>query len=101
MAQQKNYTIKVRIWIEEDNGPFLGYGKVKLLENIQKIGSITNAAKEMGMSYKKAWELVNVLKERSVKPLVHKIIGGSKGSGAELTNEGEAAVQQFYCWKTS
>lgn len=84
------------MWIEEDEGAFLGHGRIKLLENIKKTGSITNAAKAMDMSYRKAWELVKKINEKADKPLVEKIIGGKNGSGAQLTAEGENAIENFY-----
>ena len=51
MSSIKKYKIEVLLWIKETEAPFLGIGKIWLLENIQKIGSITNAAKEMKMAY--------------------------------------------------
>lgn len=52
MAENKKYTIEVRMWIEETEGAFLGIGKIWLLENIRKTGSITNLCKrnENGLS---------------------------------------------------
>lgn len=96
MEQLNNYTVKIRIWIEQDEDAFLGWGRIQLLENIQKTGSITNAAKEMNMSYRKAWELVKKMNDKTQKPLVEKIIGGRTGSGAKLTKEGEMAIEKFY-----
>ncbi|MNL73720.1 hypothetical protein D3C87_1992210 [compost metagenome] len=50
MADSKKYKVEVRVWIEETEGAFLGIGKIWLLENIRKTGSITNAAKAMKMA---------------------------------------------------
>lgn len=94
--QKKKYTISVRIWINEDGGPFLGIGRVILLEKIKKTGSITNAAKAIKMSYRQAWQLVDDMNKRANTPLVDKILGGKKGSGAVLTKAGEQAVKEFY-----
>lgn len=96
MQQQNQYSVKIRMWIEQDEGAFLGWGRIQLLENIQKTGSITNAAKQMNMSYRKAWELVKKMNEKAQKPLVEKIIGGKNGSGAFLTNEGEKVIEKFH-----
>lgn len=95
MAETKKYDIKVRLWIEETEGPFLGIGKVWLLENIQKTGSITNAAKEMKMAYRQAWQLVEEMNKRSESPLVEKLLGGKGGGGARLTEAGVKAIQTF------
>ncbi|MBE8727231.1 winged helix-turn-helix domain-containing protein [Flavobacterium hungaricum] len=96
MSENKKYNIEVRIWIEETSGPFLGIGKVWLLENIQKNGSITNAAKEMKMAYRQAWQLVEEMNQRAESPLVEKLLGGKGGGGAKLTEAGERAIAVFY-----
>lgn len=95
MPNKKKYTVKARLWIEETNGPFLGIGKIWLLENIQKTGSITNAAKEMKMAYRQAWQLVEEMNQRAENPLVEKLLGGKGGGGARLTEAGEKAIQTF------
>lgn len=96
MPENKKYNIEVRLWIEETEGPFLGIGKIWLLENIRKTGSITNAAKEMKMSYRQAWQLVEEMNKRSENRLVEKLLGGKGGGGAKLTEAGEKAITIFY-----
>jgi molybdate transport system regulatory protein len=96
MPENKKYDIKVRLWVEEAEGPFLGIGKIWLLENIRKTGSITNAAKEMKMAYRQAWQLVEEMNKRAENPLVEKLLGGKGGGGARLTEAGENAIQTFY-----
>jgi len=96
MSSTKQYKIEVRLWIEETEGPFLGIGKIWLLENIQKTGSITNAAKEMKMAYRQAWQLVQEMNKRAENPLVEKLLGGKGGGGARLTEAGERAISTFY-----
>ena len=83
------------MWIEESDGPFLGIGKIWLLENIRKTGSITNAAKEMKMAYRQAWQLVEEMNKRAESPLVEKLLGGKGGGGARLTVAGEKAIVTF------
>ena len=73
----------------------LGPGKVALLEQIAATGSISAAARAMEMSYKRAWDLVEELKEIFGKPLVAAKTGGKRGGGAELTAAGEQVVRQF------
>ncbi|MEL1255067.1 LysR family transcriptional regulator [Flavobacterium sp. DGU38] len=96
MSDNKKYNVEVRLWIEESDGPFLGIGKVWLLENIRKTGSITNAAKEMKMAYRQAWQLVEEMNRRAESPLVVKLLGGKGGGGARLTEAGERAIAVFY-----
>jgi len=89
------FTIKGTIWIESKKGAFLGSGRVLLLENIKKHGSITTAAKAMKMSYRQAWELVNSMNKQSKRPLVVTASGGAGGGGTVLTKEGEKAISTF------
>ncbi len=96
MADSKKYKVEVRVWIEETEGAFLGIGKIWLLENIRKTGSITNAAKEMKMAYRQAWQLVEEMNQRAESPLVEKLLGGKGGGGAKLTEAGERAIAVFY-----
>ncbi|WP_229029152.1 winged helix-turn-helix domain-containing protein [Flavobacterium sp. SLB02] len=75
---------------------FLGIGKIWLLENIRKTGSITNAAKEMKMAYRQAWQLVEEMNQRAESPLVEKLFGRKGGGGARLTPAAEKAKTVFY-----
>jgi molybdate transport system regulatory protein len=86
---KNNHTIKVNgsLWLESADGHFFGPGPVELLERIAETGSINMAAKEMNMSYKKAWALVNALNAQTSTPVVIPQTGGKKGGGSTLTNE--------------
>jgi len=90
-------SINGRIWISKKEETFLGYGRVVLLERIKDYGSITKAAKSMGMSYRNAWELVASMNKLSEKPLVDRFTGGKGGGGTVLTKHGEKAIVLF--WK--
>lgn len=96
MKNNKNYTIRFRIWIDETTGPYLGIGRILLLENIKTTGSITQAARKLKMSYRKAWQLVEDMNRRAQKPLVEKTLGGAGGGGASLTQQGIQAIISFY-----
>lgn len=87
--------LHARFWIKGKNSSFVGVGRVELLENIARYGSMNKAAKEMGMSYKKAWKLVDELNEIYDEPLVVKAQGGKSGGGSLLTAKGEALVALF------
>lgn len=84
---RKDIRIKVNgaLWIEGDGERFLGPGPIELLERIGETGSISNAAKEMKMSYKKAWDLINHLNLHTAQPVVIPQAGGEKGGGSVLT----------------
>ena len=71
--------IENRIWVAKNGRPFLGHGRIMLLENIEKEGSINKAAKSLGMSYKRAWQIVNSVNCISDEPLVQSSIGGAGG----------------------
>lgn len=88
--------LRGRIWIDGDEGTFLGYGRVILLERIGEYGSITKAAKSMEMSYRHAWELVDSMNRQAAAPLVEAVSGGKGGGGARLTGGGEKAVSLFW-----
>jgi molybdate transport system regulatory protein len=76
-----------RLWLEADGERFFGPGPVELLERIANSGSISAAAKEMDMSYKKAWALINHLNAQTSVPMVVAQTGGEKGGGSVVTPE--------------
>jgi len=68
---------------------------ITLLEHIDSCGSINRAAKEVGLSYKSAWEKIETLNNLSAQPLVIRQVGGSGGGGTALTEEGKELLRQF------
>lgn len=84
-----------RIWIDTEDGPFLGYGRIELLLKIKELGSLRKAAIDMKMSYRQAWEFIDQMNKRTGKPLIISERGGKTGGGAVLTEEGEKAIQLF------
>jgi molybdate transport system regulatory protein len=70
----------------------LGPGKAELLEGIAATGSIAEAGRRMGMSYQRAWSLVQTLNAGFAEPLVERQRGGSGGGGARLTATGEKVL---------
>lgn len=97
MVNKTKYTfsIKNRLWVVRNNHTFLGDGRVALLEKVKEHGSITEAAKSMKMSYKKAWQLINGMNMLSDRPLVIRSSGGKGGGGTLLTKHGERAIRQY------
>ena len=73
----------------------VGPGKVALLEAIAREGSISAAGRAMGMSYRRAWDLVNGLHRLLGAPAVETATGGSGGGGAVLTEAGLALVEDY------
>ncbi|WP_300434362.1 winged helix-turn-helix domain-containing protein [Christiangramia sp.] len=88
-------TIKFKCWIEDDQEKFYGPGPNELIKHIQKEGSLSKAAAQMNMSYKKSWDLVQRLNLKSREPLVILKKGGQHGGGAEVTPYALKLVEEF------
>lgn len=73
----------------------LGEGRIELLRTIEEQGSISTAAKSMGMSYKKAWRLVDTMNKNAKSPLVTQKVGGKGGGGTELSDAGKKAIETY------
>lgn len=78
----------------------LGPGKIQLLELIDTHGSISEAARAMNMSYRRAWLLIDELNHLFKRPLVVTRLGGSTGGGAELTSTGRSLLQHYRAMET-
>jgi molybdate transport system regulatory protein len=83
------------IRIDLSNGDRIGPGKVALLEAIQVEGSISGAARALGMSYRRAWLLVEEINKTLAKPAVVAEMGGRSGGGASVTPAGEKIVDLY------
>lgn len=73
----------------------IGPGKADLLEAIGRTGSISAAGREMGMSYRRAWLLVDALNAAFAEPLVETATGGNRGGGARITPFGRQVVKSY------
>jgi len=91
---KKNLSFKVNgsLWLECGGKKYFGPGPMELLENIAETGSINKAAKQMGMSYKKAWEIINRLNKNATQPLVETQAGGEKGGGSVISSEAKQLI---------
>jgi molybdate transport system regulatory protein len=83
------------VWFHKEDRKFLGGDRINLLEKIDELGSITKAAKVVGISYKTAWDMINMVNNVSEKPLVHPMTGGKGGGGTSLTAEGKKIIKLF------
>ncbi len=97
MADQDNnkHPAGPRVRILLGGATALGPGKVGLLQSIEKCGSISKAAKEMGMSYRRAWMLVDTMNECFTGDLVVTSTGGKGGGGATVTELGIEVIQRY------
>jgi len=73
----------------------IGPGKVALLEAIEETGSITSSARKLGMSYRRAWLLVEATNNCLVRPAVETAAGGQRGGGSTLTPVGVELVRRY------
>lgn len=74
----------------------LGPGKISLLQAIAHTGSISAAARDQGMSYRRAWLLLDEMNRALLQPVVQTQAGGSHGGGAQLTATGERLIVLYH-----
>jgi molybdate transport system regulatory protein len=90
-----NVTLGVRLRVVLKRDIAIGPGKADLLESIAATGSISAAARRMGMSYKRAWLLVDTMNRCFRSPLVEAAKGGQAGGGARLTAAGAEVLRRY------
>jgi len=91
-----NINIRYKIWFES-NGKFIfGQGGARLLENIDRFKSISLAAKNLGLSYRFAWNYIKKIEKNIGKPIVSSVRGGARGGETRLTNYGEKLLKKYY-----
>jgi molybdate transport system regulatory protein len=88
--------IQAFIRLDLPNGAQIGPGKIALLEAIRAEGSITAAARHLGMAYRTAWLLVQQINNTLQQPAVTTTQGGPNGSGAAVTPVGEKVIELYH-----
>src|SRR5690606_31405120 len=83
------------LWLSVDGERFGGEQRIALLAKIAECGSITRAAKAIGLSYKAAWDAIDSMNNLAGEPLVERLAGGKGGGGTRLTPRGEQLVASF------
>src|ERR1700741_2577717 len=83
------------VWMTVGDENFGGHGRVALLAAIADCGSITQAAKAVGISYKGAWDAIDAMNNLAGEPLVERLTGGKGGGGTRLTRRGAQLVENF------
>lgn len=92
MARYPGLTLRIL-----GNGePAMGPGKAALIERIAETGSISAAARAMGMSYRRAWQLVEALNTSFTEPVVITATGGRRGGGTIVTDFGHQLAARFH-----
>lgn len=94
-STKSSLNLSGNLWFKRDEQKFLGEERIRLLEKIDELGSITKAAKAVGICYKTAWDTVSAINNLAEKPLVDSLTGGKGGGGTRLTPEGKQIIAQF------
>jgi molybdate transport system regulatory protein len=93
---EPKFTLNGRVWLEIDKEKILGHGRIELLERINESGSIRQAALQMKMSYKQAWELIKHINSNFSSPIVISHRGGKGGGNAMVTESGLKLITEFH-----
>ncbi len=93
--QEVNPVLRIHPWFEVENGVVFGLGRMILLKNVQELGSLNKAAREMGMSYRAAWGKIKATEEALGTSLLHRSQGRK---GFCLTSEAEEIMRGFETW---
>lgn len=89
------YSVQFRLRIYRDDSIAIGPGKVALLAAVAEAGSISAAARQLGMSYRRAWLLIDEVNQALSSPAVSTATGGARGGGAALTPVGHEIVKRY------
>src|SRR5277367_2975339 len=94
-SEPAHTTDRSSIRLDLASGARIGPGKIAVLEEIARSGSISAAGRALRMSYRRTWELVEDLNRSLGAPVVETAAGGSGGGGAVLTRAGKAVVERY------
>jgi len=94
-VSQRGASLGVRLRIDLGPGSSIGPGKIALLEHIEASGSLSQAARELGMSYRRAWLLLDDLNHVLEEPVSTASVGGAGGGGARLTDFGRKLIAAY------
>lgn len=89
---EPNLTLRLRLWLEADDGMVIGMGRALLLAKVAELGSLNKAAKDLGMSYRAAWGRMKETERHLAQPLLEK---SGPRSGYELTELGRSLAKDF------
>lgn len=84
-----------KLWFEVDGKPVMGDGRASLLKEIDECGSLSQAARNLEISYRHAHKLIQDLNKRCGNDILESSIGGRKGGGTKLTPHGKKIVEDF------
>lgn len=94
--------IRIKLWLETENGYVFGEGAFELLSKIQELGTLRGATEELGMSYRHGWGILKNIERRIGKPILKTYKGGKLGGGgSELTAEARLLIDKYLDAKKS
>lgn len=93
MAEKDEATLRLRVWIEQEDEIYIGIGSTLLLKHIEELGSLRKAAEILKMSYRRAWGKLKNAEERIGQPLVEKTKG--QGQRFNLSPFGKEIMEKF------
>ena len=95
-SEKGPFFIRSKIWFEDDSGEVIfGLGRLKMLEAIERHGSIQAAAKELKMSYRALWGRITATEKRMGRQILTRNIGGAAGGGSQLTPFAKILLENF------
>lgn len=83
------------LWLSAGGERLAGHGRIELLRAVAEHGSITQAAKAFGMSYKAAWDAIDSMNRRASAPVVERVIGGKGGGATRVTDFGQRLIERY------
>jgi molybdate transport system regulatory protein len=95
LSQAANAGDRLSIRIDLASGGKIGPGKIAVLEQIARTGSISAAGRTLKLSYRQTWDLIDALNRGLGTPVIETAIGGTAGGGAVLTEVGKAVVNTY------
>ncbi|HWH84243.1 MAG TPA: LysR family transcriptional regulator, partial [Burkholderiaceae bacterium] len=93
MSPSHQLSVGAELWLSLDGHPLAGDRRVALLAEIARVGSITQAAKAVGFSYRGAWNAIEDMANLAGEPLLDRMVGGKGGGYTRLTARGEKLVR--------
>lgn len=101
LLTQKHYlfgatpAVRSKVWFEAGGDHVCGSGIAALLENVQRLGTLQDAAQTVGMSYRHAWDMIKIAEKHFGKTLIERQVGGRHGGGSSLSPEGVRMLEVF------
>jgi molybdate transport system regulatory protein len=91
--------IAYKVWLDNDGKAF-GEGPYRVLKQIEKAGSLHQAAKDLGISYRKAWLIIQIVEKKLGFEFLDRKVGGVSGGGSQITPLGKKFLKSYEKFRT-